>query len=59
MKSNILIVALSFTSLLSFSQITITDNNLLEIGDIIYLATDETSSVNIGKLRSESNLGFF
>jgi len=48
MKSNILIVALSFTSLLSFSQITITDNNLLEIGDIIYLATDETNSVNIG-----------
>ena len=48
MKSNILIVALSFTSLLSFSQITITDNNLLEIGDIIYLATDETNLVNIG-----------
>ena len=48
MKSNILIIAMSFTSLFSFSQITITDINLLEIGDVVHLAIDENNSVNIG-----------
>jgi len=39
---------LAFTSVIAFSQITVTDANLLGIGDIIYLADDDNTIVNIG-----------
>jgi len=48
MKTTILTTILSITSFLAFSQITITDINLLEVGDVIYLADDENTIVNIG-----------
>ncbi|MBT6808448.1 MAG: T9SS type A sorting domain-containing protein [Flavobacteriales bacterium] len=39
---------LAFTSVIAFSQITVTDADLLGVGDIIYLADDESTIVNIG-----------
>ena len=47
-KSYFLSVLFSTISFLGFSQITVTDVNLLEIGDVIYLADDDNTIVNIG-----------
>ena len=39
---------LAFTSVIAFSQITVTDADLLGVGDLIYLSNDESTMVNIG-----------
>ena len=48
MKKSILFFLIIFISKFSFSQITVTDINLLDIGDVINLAEDDISVVNIG-----------
>ena len=48
MKNRSLTIALLFFSIFSFSQITVTDSDLLDIGDIIYLAEDSITSINLG-----------
>ena len=47
-KSYFLGLFLSTISFLGVSQITVTDADLLDIGDIIYLSQDESTTVNIG-----------
>ena len=47
-KSYFLIVFFSIISFVGISQITVTDADLLDVGDIIYLADDESTIVNIG-----------
>ena len=41
MKKSILFFLILFISKFSFSQITVTDINLLDIGDVINLAEDD------------------
>ena len=48
MKIRILTILLSVFSVFTFAQITVTDADLLEIGDVIYLANDDNTIVNIG-----------
>ena len=43
-----IIISLLFAYSISFSQITITDLNLTQIGDVIYLSEDTSTIVNIG-----------
>ena len=46
MKIRILTILLSVFSVFTFAQITVTDADLLEIGDVIYLANDDNTIVN-------------
>ena len=48
MKKSILIFTILLMSKFSFSQITVADVNLLDIGDVINLAEDDVTVVNIG-----------
>ena len=47
MKIRILTILLSVFSVFTFAQITVTDADLLEIGDVIYLANDDNTIVNV------------
>ena len=50
MKKNLFAIALVFVGINSFAQITVTDANLMSIGDIIYRGYDEfpSSSISLG-----------
>ena len=50
MKVKLFITALGFITINAFSQITVTDANLVNIGDVIYQSYDDTpsSSIEIG-----------
>ena len=48
MKTRILTILLSVFSVFTFAQITVTDADLLGVGDIIYLADDDNTIVNVG-----------
>jgi len=49
---------LAFTSVIAFSQITVTDADILGVGDIIYLADDESTIVNIGNAGQNQSWDF-
>ena len=50
MKKNLFAIALMFLGVNSFAQITVTDADLMSIGDIIYQGYDESpsSSISLG-----------
>ena len=50
MKKNLLAIALVFAGINSFAQITVTDSDLMSIGDVIYQGYDESpsSSISLG-----------
>lgn len=58
MKNYFLTIVLLMSSMISFSQITVTDVNLLSIGDVIYLSEDDISSINIGNSGQNQNWDF-
>tara|TARA_B100001540_G_C15810087_1_gene644075 strand:- start:1600 stop:2688 length:1089 start_codon:yes stop_codon:yes gene_type:complete len=55
MKTKILTIVLSVFSVFTFSQITVTDADLLGIGDVIYQAYDEMPSPSISPGNPGSN----
>ena len=48
MKKRIFIIMFSVFSLFSFGQITVTDANLINIGNVIYQSEDTTTNINLG-----------
>ena len=57
-KSYFLSVLFSIISFVGISQITVTDANLLGVGDIIYLADDDTTIVNLGNIGQNQTWDF-
>ncbi len=47
-KKKLFLIALAFIAIESFSQITVTDNDVFEVGDNIYEASDTISTIQIG-----------
>ena len=58
MKTRILIILLSVFSVFTFAQITVTDADLLGVGDIIYLADDDNTIVNVGSAAQNQTWDF-
>jgi len=48
MKTRIFTILFSVFSVFTFAQITVTDADLLGVGDVIYLADDDNTIVNLG-----------
>ena len=58
MKTRILTILLSVFSVFTFAQITVTDADLLGVGDIIYLADDDNTIVNVGSAAQNQSWDF-
>ena len=59
-KENLFTIALLFLGINTFSQITVTDNDILSIGDIMYLTEPDSinASINIGNSGPNQNWDF-
>ena len=57
-KDYFLSVLFSTISFVGISQITVTDADLLGVGDIIYLADDDTTIVNLGNTGQNQTWNF-
>ena len=60
MKTKIFTIALAFITLNAFSQITVTDNDVVDVGDVIYQAYDSNSvnAINIGSIGTNQTWDF-
>ncbi len=58
MRTILLTFTISLLSLFSFSQITVTDIDLLDAGDYVYLAEDYNPSINLGGTGQNQNWDF-
>ena len=60
MKTKILTIALTISTVFSFAQITVTDADILGIGDVIYQAYDDmpSSSISLGNAGSNQTWDF-
>jgi len=60
MKQKLFTIALAFTSVFATAQITVTDTDLVSIGDVIYQATDSlpASSITIGNAGANQTWDF-
>jgi hypothetical protein len=60
MKTKLFTIALALLGLKTFSQITVTDNDILSIGDIMHIAETDSidSSINIGNSGPNQNWDF-
>ena len=60
MKTKIFTIALAFITLNAFSQITVTDNDVVDVGDVIYQAYDSNSvnAINIGNIGTNQTWDF-
>ena len=58
MKTRIFTILFSVFCVLTFAQITVTDADLLDIGDVIYLADDDNTIVNLGNTGQNATWDF-
>ena len=58
MKRIILGLTCILVSYFSFSQITVTDVDLFDIGDIIHLGVDDNANINVGNVGQNQNWDF-